>query len=203
MPQHYYHRPPAPRQRPSSKHHRANTSAYAPAQRALTDGETQSMYPGVEPQFSFGQAEASSIVPYGQNAPGESFYGSGSGSSGPAVPVQNSSASGSTGFSLANLGELKGMIDRFGGIDGIISGIGKMQKVVGSIQQMAPMVKLFMGMLPFGKSKTTNDSSAAEKDYEDYTSPRRRKRKSGKKSSGTTRRQKSNPAKRRPKSSKR
>ncbi|WKK99842.1 hypothetical protein Q0F98_21285 [Paenibacillus amylolyticus] len=50
-----------------------------------------------------------------------------------------------------------------------MSGIGKMQKVVGGIQQMAPMMKLVMGILPFGKGKSNN--SAADADYEEYTPP--------------------------------
>lgn len=154
MPQHYYHRQPAPRQRPSSHPHRqAHTSAYLPP-RALNEAQVQPMYPGVEPYYPpFQEVEASGLVPYspgGPGGPGGNFFGGGA-SVAPPVPVETPAAS--SGFSLANIGELKGMIDRFGGIDGIMNGIGKMQKVVGGFQQMAPMMKLVMGILPFGKGK--------------------------------------------------
>ncbi|WP_260985553.1 tyrosine protein kinase [Paenibacillus xylanexedens] len=211
MPQHYYHRQPTPRQRPSSHPHRqrqAYTSAYAPPgviQRSLNEAPVQSMYPGVEPYYpNFAEVEASGLVPYGQGAPAPNFYAGGAPVSAP-IPVQEPASSGSSGFSLANIGELKGMIDRFGGIDGIMSGIGKMQKVVGGIQQMAPMMKLVMGILPFGKGK--NNNSEADADYEEYSSPRPRKRR--KKSTTTPRRRsntvkrKASSTKRRPKSSKR
>lgn len=99
------------------------------------------------------------------------------------------------------------MIDRFGGIDGIMSGIGKMQKVVGGIQQMAPMMKLVMGILPFGKGKT--DSGRGRADYEEYKPSRKRKNKRRNKTTNATRRRnptpvrrKSNSTKRRPKSRK-
>ncbi|WP_336765320.1 tyrosine protein kinase [Paenibacillus sp. USHLN196] len=211
MPQHYYHRQPAPRQRPSSHAHRqAHTSAYMPpgvVPRSLNETQIQPMYPGIEPQYpDFGEVEASAIVPYGQGAPGGNFYGGGA-QVVPPVPVQAPAASSSSGFSLANIGELKGMIDRFGGIDGIMSGIGKMQKVVGGIQQMAPMMKLVMGILPFGKGKT--NKSAADADYEEYTPPRKRTRKRRNKPTSPPRRRnttptrrKSNSTKRRPKSRK-
>ncbi|PQP83423.1 tyrosine protein kinase [Paenibacillus sp. PCH8] len=175
--------------------------------RSLNEAQTQPMYPGVEPHYpGFGEVEASAIVPYGQGVTGGNFYAGGTPVV-PVVPVAAPAASGSTGFSLANIGELKGMIDRFGGIDGIMSGIGKMQKVVGGIQQMAPMMKLVMGILPFGKGK--KDSSAADADYNEYSKPRRRKRKRQNKPTNTPRRRnttptrrKSNATKRRPKSRK-
>lgn len=47
--------------------------------------------------------------------------------------------------------QIKGIIDRMGGIDGIVNSMGKVQKVMSGFQQMAPMVKLFMGS--FGKGK--------------------------------------------------
>ncbi|MBY0216185.1 tyrosine protein kinase [Paenibacillus illinoisensis] len=173
----------------------------------MNETPVQPMYPGVEPYYPvYGEVEASALVPYGQGAPGGNLYGGGAPVA-PPVPVETPAASSSSGFSLANLGELKGMIDRFGGIDGIMSGIGKMQKVVGGIQQMAPMMKLVMGILPFGKGK--NKSSPAEADYEEYTPPRPRKRRKKsttttprRRSSSTTRR-KTTSTKRRPSSSKR
>jgi len=207
MPQHYYHRQPAPRQRPSSHTQRqAHSSAYMPP-RALNEAQVQPMYPGVEPYPQFQEVEASGLVPYSPGGPGGAggnFFGGGA-SVAPPVPVEAPASS--SGFSLANIGELKGMIDRFGGIDGIMNGIGKMQKVVGGFQQMAPMMKLVMGILPFGKGKKS--SSVADKDYEEYSPPRSRKRRKKttsaprkRNTSSKTGRNKSNATKRRPKKSK-
>ncbi|MFC9712471.1 tyrosine protein kinase [Paenibacillus sp. NPDC056933] len=207
MPQHYYHRQSASRQRPSSHSHRqAYTSAYMPP-RALNEVEVQPVYPGVDPYYPpFQEVEASGLVPYspgGPGGPGGSLFGGGAPAAPPAPVTAPASSS---GFSLANIGELKGMIDRFGGIDGIMNGIGKMQKVVGGFQQMAPMMKLVMGMFPFGKGK--KNSSAADKDYEEYSPPRSRKRRKKttaaprKRSSSSNPRRKSNSTRRRPKSSK-
>ncbi|WP_440116287.1 tyrosine protein kinase [Paenibacillus sp. QZ-Y1] len=208
MPQHYYHRQPVPRQRPSS-YRQGHTSAYMPPgtiPRSLNEAQVQPMYPGVEPYYPhYGEVESSGLVPYGQGAPGGNFLGGGDPLT-PTVPVQAPTATGGSGFSLANIGELKGMIDRFGGIDGIMNGIGKMQKVVGGFQQMAPMMKLVMGILPFGKGKT--NKSAADADFEEYTPrrPRKRRKKTTtaprRRTTSTTPRRKSNSTKRRPKSKK-
>ncbi len=71
-------------------------------------------------------------------------------------------ASSGKGFSLANLTkyanltEIKGFVDRMGGLDGILSTVTKVQKVVGSVSQMAPLVKVFMGS--FGKKSESKES---------------------------------------------
>lgn len=72
MPQHYYHRQPAPRQRPSSHTQRqAHSSAYMPP-RALNEAQVQPMYPGVEPYYpQFQEVEASGLVPYSRGGPGD------------------------------------------------------------------------------------------------------------------------------------
>jgi hypothetical protein len=205
MPQHYYHRQPGTRQRPAPNpngHRQARTSAYVPYEtvpRSLNETQIQPMYPGVNPTYTgFAEVEASGLVPYGQGVPSGGVYGSDIVPVAPVVPTQTPASSGSSGFSLANLGELKGMIDRFGGIDGIMSGVAKMQKVVGGIQQMAPMMKLVMGILPFGKNK--NNSSEADADFEEYSKPRPRKRR--KKTTGTQRKRTSSPARRKTAASK-
>ncbi|MGQ8874114.1 tyrosine protein kinase [Paenibacillus sp. TSA_86.1] len=196
MPQHYYHRQPGTRQRPAPHVQRqARTSAYVPYEtvpRSLNEAQLQPMYPGVHPTYpGFAEVEASGLVPYGQGGSAGNLY-AGATPVVPVVPDPAPASSGSSGFSLANLGELKGMIDRFGGIDGIMNGVAKMQKVVGGIQQMAPMMKLVMGILPFGKNK--NSSSEADADFEEYSKPRPRKRR--KKTTGTQRKRSSSPARR-------
>jgi hypothetical protein len=50
--------------------------------------------------------------------------------------------------------QIKGFVDRMGGIEGIVSSVGKVQKVMASFQQMAPMVKLVMGTFGKGKGKS-------------------------------------------------
>lgn len=85
------------------------------------------------------------------------------------------------GFSLANLGELKGFVDRIGGIDGILSSVQKVQKVVSSVSQMAPLIKVLMGSFS-KKSTATDDDEAGE------WKPKRRKRRKPGTGSGTARR---------------
>lgn len=74
-------------------------------------------------------------------------------------------ASSGKGFSLANLTkyanltEIKGFVDRMGGLDGILSTVTKVQKVVGSVSQMAPLVKVFMGSFGKNKSETKDNGS--------------------------------------------
>ncbi|RAP74394.1 hypothetical protein [Paenibacillus montanisoli] len=74
------------------------------------------------------------------------------------------------GFNLANsLNDLKGVVDRLGGIDGIVTTMAKVQKVVGSITQMAPLIKVLATSLkPEKKGAIANDDDDA---------PKRRKRK--------------------------
>ncbi|REK74843.1 tyrosine protein kinase [Paenibacillus paeoniae] len=96
--------------------------------------------------------------------------------------------------SLANLNEIKGFVDRMGGLDGILTTITKVQKVVGSITQMAPLAKVFMGT--FGKkSKESSGGSSSER------RPSRRKSRrsgtgSGRSKSGTTSRRRGSRRKR-------
>nr|WP_229725130.1 tyrosine protein kinase [Paenibacillus abyssi] len=136
-----------------------------------------------------------------QTYPGaaDSFFGGGGGSSltpTQAMPTQLSpvgmpevipaatgtGAAAGSGFSLKNLNDLKGIIDRMGGIDGIINTMGKVQKVVAGVQQIAPMVKLIMGS--FGKK-----GAAAKSGGDDWSPPRRRRRRR-RRGSGSTRRRK-------------
>ncbi|WP_052350657.1 hypothetical protein [Paenibacillus gorillae] len=60
-------------------------------------------------------------------------------------------------FSLDKLGDIKGFVDRLGGIDGILNTVTKVQKVVSTVSQMAPMVKVLMGS--FKKSSDDSDES--------------------------------------------
>jgi len=91
--------------------------------------------------------------------------------------VENTDSSNkSSGFSLPNLGEIKGFVDRLGGIDGILNGVTKVQKVVSSVSQMAPLIKVLLGSFSTKKKK--------EEDEIDEWKPRpRKRRKSG---SGST-----------------
>lgn len=67
-----------------------------------------------------------------------------------------------------NVGQIKQLIDRMGGIDGVLNTVGKVQKIVQSVQQIAPMLKL---LLPKSAAKT-----AADEDEWEYERPRRRRR---------------------------
>lgn len=68
----------------------------------------------------------------------------------------------SSGFSLAsiakyaNIDELKGLVNRFGGLDGILSTVTTVQKVMSTVGQIAPLVKAFTG------GKKSADTTASE-----------------------------------------
>lgn len=116
------------------------------------------------------------------------------------LPAPPASGGGGKGFSLANLlkyanpTEIKGFVDRMGGLDGILSTVTKVQKVVGSVSQMAPLMKVFMGS--FGKKsqpapsdnggsglsrprprkrRTTNSGSGRKSSVKRQSRPRRRR----------------------------
>jgi hypothetical protein len=61
------------------------------------------------------------------------------------------------GFTMPSMTEIKGFVDRLGGLDGILSTVGKVQKVVSSVSQMAPLVKVLMGSFKKDSSSDTSD----------------------------------------------
>lgn len=73
------------------------------------------------------------------------------------------------GLGSFNLKDIKGMIDRLGGIDGLLATMGKVQRLISSFQQMQPLIKLFIGMMSPSKAKTTEAD-------EDLWKPARKKR---------------------------
>jgi len=103
-------------------------------------------YPGITPFDSNPTEiiEASALVPYSQPAD-------------PLPAATNTAAKAGGGFSIPNLGDLKGMIDRMGGIDGIVATMGKVQRIMQTVQQFAPMAKMFTSLLPGAKGKGGNN----------------------------------------------
>ncbi|WP_051286859.1 hypothetical protein [Paenibacillus taiwanensis] len=85
----------------------------------------------------------------------------------PVTPVATAAAA--TSKSGFNIGDLKGIFDRMGGVEGIVSTMGKVQKVMQSVQQFAPMAKMLVGV--FGKSKNKDNE-----DEEYFYKPTRRRR---------------------------
>lgn len=84
-----------------------------------------------------------------------------------------------SGKSSFSINDIKGFIDRMGGIDGIMNTMGKVQKVIQGVSQMAPMVKLVADALLPGKKKKDFDE-------EDYSPTKRRRRRRKRKSSSKT-----------------
>ncbi|MCP3747109.1 MULTISPECIES: tyrosine protein kinase [Paenibacillus] len=163
MPGHYYHR--------------------RPLQRSLSDPYSSSPYPGLDPYNEVPQAGSSGLVPY--EAPA-SITDSAVVTPDP-VPAKGGLLGGLG--NLSNLNEIKGFIDRMGGIDGIVATVGKVQKVMSSVQQFAPMAKLIMGSLPaFGKSASKNSATDITEELDEYTPPRPRRKKTQRKSTTTPRR---------------
>ncbi|MEC0232792.1 tyrosine protein kinase [Paenibacillus kribbensis] len=163
MPGHYYHR--------------------RPLQRSLSDPYSSTPYPGLDPYNEVPQADSSAVVPY--EAPA-SITDAAVVTPDPAPAKGGLLGSlGSLG-NIKNLNEIKGFIDRMGGIDGIVATLGKVQKVMSSVQQFAPMAKLIMGALPvFGKSGSKNSAPASE-EFDEYKPPSRRRRKKTQRKKATT-----------------
>lgn len=63
----------------------------------------------------------------------------------------------------ANVDELKGLVDRFGGLDGILATVTKVQKVMSTVGQIAPMAKVFTGLM--GKKPSNNEQAQQTSTY--------------------------------------
>src|SRR5690606_1862990 len=61
-----------------------------------------------------------------------------------------------------NVDELKGLVDRFGGLDGILATVTKVQKVMSTVGQIAPMAKVFTGIL--GNKKPNNEQAQSQQE---------------------------------------
>jgi hypothetical protein len=127
-------------------------------------------YPGLEDPF-FGGGAHQYPVPYQQPQPpaggGGLFGGLAGGGTG------TGAGAGAGGSSSFNLNQIKGIVDKMGGIDGIVGTMTRVQKVVASFQQMAPMIKLLLGS--FGGAKASANSLGSF-DSDSYK-PRRRAKK--------------------------
>ncbi|WP_442603060.1 hypothetical protein [Paenibacillus sp. KN14-4R] len=77
-------------------------------------------------------------------------------------------ATAAKGSGLLNLGQVKGFIDRMGGIEGIVGTMNKVQGFMNSFQQMAPMIKMVFSSFSKNKSSSLEDPPR--------TSRRRRKK---------------------------
>ncbi|MDF2936211.1 MAG: hypothetical protein K0Q90_1584 [Paenibacillaceae bacterium] len=141
--------------------------AYGPDTRAYSEFPGGgSPYPGLENPYMGGISNMP--VPY--SPPTQLISGGGGGAAGGA------GAGGSGGGGLLgslNMNQIKGFVDKMGGIDGIVGTMTRVQKMVSSFQQMAPMLKLLMGS--FG-AKAAAKSVGSGKGYS-------RKRKNSRKSS--------------------
>ncbi|WP_052702827.1 hypothetical protein [Paenibacillus beijingensis] len=104
------------------------------------------------------------------------------------VEVVAAESTKSGGLSLPNLTELKGLVDRMGGIDGILSTMTKVQKVVGNVQQMAPFVKMMFSA--FGKGGGAKAATTQTTDDTEWKPRRRKKRRRPSTARGAARRKK-------------
>ncbi|MBO2945660.1 hypothetical protein JJQ72_16910 [Paenibacillus sp. F411] len=182
--QHYYHHP-------------RNASS-----RSLNESLPASSYPGVEAQaYPDYSADAGTSAYYPYSVPAQpSIAPMEPMSSLPAVTTpQPAAETGSSsglagllgGLNLSNL-DLKGMIERMGGVEGLVANIGKVQKVMQSVQQLAPMMAVFSNLL----SKKGSDSDAVSPGgYDTEYVPRRRRtrrrKKTGSRRKGTGKRKRS------------
>jgi hypothetical protein len=137
----------------------------------------QQVYTRQDPFFSDGLIEPPSYYNagyQGQTYPGITPYNNYYSPVTPSDSTALSTTPSPSGSFPFNFGQIKGIIDRMGGIDGLMGHITKFQKIVQSIQQLSPMLKLLLG----AKART-----AGQQDRNRLGSPVRRSR-----SSTTTRR---------------
>jgi len=179
---HYYHRRPGSTRSLSEIESPPQTSSPYPGIASYNDypevGET-ALYPYTD-LSSDPEATASALAPSTNSGSGgglASLLGGG-GSGGGLSKLLG-------GLGVNNMSDVKGLIDKMGGIDGIVNNIGKVQKVVQGFQQLAPMFSVLAGAL--GKKKGGGGSSANHTDLDDgyEYKPRRRRSSGSKRRSGT------------------
>jgi hypothetical protein len=135
-------------------------------------GEAGFPYPGIENPYAGGGRNLP--VAYSSQSSPSLFGGGAAGGAGTAGGAAGGGGGGGGLLGNFNLGQVKGFVDKMGGIDGIVGTMTRVQKMVSSFQQMAPMLKLLMGS--FGGAKAAANSL---KDGGGYS--RKRTRRKGKK----------------------
>jgi hypothetical protein len=128
-------------------------------------GAQQSIYPGID-YTGYNESFAPVQYPsYGQGLgedAGAGFFGGGGttgGGDGIGSVLGRMFGGGSsavatpTGSGFFNLGQIKQIIDKLGGVEGIMNTMAKVQRMVSGFQQVAPLVKELIGSL--GKKKKT------------------------------------------------
>ncbi|GLI09673.1 hypothetical protein YDYSG_57050 [Paenibacillus tyrfis] len=149
-------------------HPHASPQVYAPGQQQVF---TRSLTPAAgmgagNPYGNFGEFGGGGPMALQPGAEPEgggllsSLFGGGGGATG--------TAGGGGGF---NVEQVKGLIDKLGGVEGIVETFNKVQKMVQSVQQFAPMLKVLLGS--FGKKDTAASKSGGNR------SGRRRRRRRG------------------------
>ncbi|MEX2414723.1 MAG: hypothetical protein WD424_01155 [Paenibacillaceae bacterium] len=78
-------------------------------------------------------------------------------------------------LSNLNFKDIKGFVDRMGGIEGMMSTVTKVQKMMQTFQQMAPMLRLLLPKLGT-KSASLNDDDEAYYRRRRRRRPRRRRK---------------------------
>lgn len=146
-----------------------HTQAYA-----YRRNPAQSVHASTFHPQQYGHGHGSTVI---ESRPPQTYYST-SASVSPFQPAQSTAvavqekdidkdtkpASSSSGFSLAsltkyaNIDELKGLVDRFGGLEGILSTVTTVQKVVSTVGQIAPMVKVVTGVL--GKKNSSSQAAS-------------------------------------------
>jgi hypothetical protein len=186
---HYYHR------RPTNNQRSLNEYESLP--------QTPSPYPGITPYTDYPEVGETALYPYtdgitdmeaSASALAPSTNSGGGGLAGLLGGGGGSGGGGGLGKLLGGLGvnnmsDIKGLIDRMGGIDGIVNNIGKIQKVMQGFQQLAPMVSLLAGALSKKKSGGGSGSSPSaftdqNEDGNEYK-PRRRRSSGSRRRSGS------------------
>lgn len=148
-------------------------------------GPAESPYPGIGNPYAGGGGTPNWPAVYNPEfpvVPGGGFPGAGTGGTGGSG---GGSGGGLGGLGNFNLNQVKGFVDKMGGIDGIVSTMTRVQKMVASFQQMAPMLKLLMGS--FGGKAAAKSLDAGGGSYSKGKRVRKKKAGTRRKRTGTAR----------------
>ncbi|MGU3472826.1 hypothetical protein ACLBWT_16980 [Paenibacillus sp. D51F] len=144
------------------------------------------IFPGLGNSFPFQHMPQQSLfAPMPSSSP--SLMPSGPATSiGPLATLEAAAPAAKGGlFSLDKLSDIKGFVDRIGGLDGILGTMTKAQKIIGSFQQMAPLMKVMMGS--FGK-KGSDKSKLVNLEDDDWKPSKKRRKNKKRRPSGSRKR---------------
>ncbi|SEC04758.1 hypothetical protein [Paenibacillus sp. GP183] len=140
-------------------------------------------YPGLGEGAFFPEFTQGGNLPVPYQGGGAAGSGGGGGI-GNLLGLLGGKGGGSNPLSSINFSQIKGFVDRMGGIDGIVGTMTKVQKFMGTFRQMAPMFKVLFNSVG-GKVKSTDGNLRRSRKHQPIHRKRRRTSSTSRKRPGT------------------